>query len=302
MTPGQLVKAAAIALDVPEETMVQHDRNLSVAGLRTKGARGVNAPDVTPLDAARLLVATLASSRIKDSVETIRKFEKAKFTPPQEADLQAARELIVTWRARGYISNAEETAHLNRKVFSDPAVTALGPEHNFLRALAALIADASAPNDDLDGYYRRFAPIHISCEIPAGRATISRFRDLTGAIYVPKDAADPNVPGGNWHGIRQQREVRGTAIILLGRAFREDGLPVKTTSIWQSIRQRYDDLCERVEQENEKELARLEELRAELNEADRNLVDKIAGRVPREPRAELAELDRDAPGPRRKVK
>jgi hypothetical protein len=279
MTPGQLVKAAAIALDVPEETLVQHDRNLSVAGLRTKGARGVNAPDVTPLDAARLLVATLASLRIKDSVETVRKFEKAKFSPPQEADLQAARELIVTWRARGYISNAEEAAHLDRKVFSDPAVTALAPEHNFLRALAAVIADASAANDDLDSYFRRFAPIHVTCEIPAGRATISRFRDLAGAIYVPKDSPEPNAPDGHWHGIRQQREVRGTAIILLGRAFRDNGLPVKRMSIWQAIRQRYDSLCERIEQETRKEQARIEELKAELTE-----------------------LDRDGLGPRRKVK
>ena len=66
MTPGQLVKAVSIALDVPEETVVQHDRNLVVAGLRTTGARGINAPPVTYQDAARLFVATLASIRTKD--------------------------------------------------------------------------------------------------------------------------------------------------------------------------------------------------------------------------------------------
>ena len=67
MTPGQLVKAVAIALDIPEETVTQHDRNLVVAGLRTTGARGRNAPDVTSLDAARLMVASLAAIRVEDS-------------------------------------------------------------------------------------------------------------------------------------------------------------------------------------------------------------------------------------------
>ena len=62
MTPGELVKAISIALDVPEETVVQHDRNLAVAGLRTTGARGRNAPHVTYLDAARVIVAMLGRS------------------------------------------------------------------------------------------------------------------------------------------------------------------------------------------------------------------------------------------------
>jgi hypothetical protein len=82
MTPGQLVKAVAIALDVPEETVTQHDRNLVVAGLRTKGGRGRSAPAVTPMDAARLFVATLASIRIRDSAEVVRSFENTEFSPP----------------------------------------------------------------------------------------------------------------------------------------------------------------------------------------------------------------------------
>ena len=37
MTPGQLVKAVALALDVPEETVTQHGpENLVVTGLRTR--------------------------------------------------------------------------------------------------------------------------------------------------------------------------------------------------------------------------------------------------------------------------
>lgn len=60
-----------------------HDRNLAVAGLRTKGGRGTSAAKVTPLDAARLFVALLASMKVKDSVEKVQAFEQLKFEPPK---------------------------------------------------------------------------------------------------------------------------------------------------------------------------------------------------------------------------
>ena len=77
MTPGQLVKAMSIALNTPLETVTQHDRNLAIAGLRTTGARGRNAPHVTTLDAARLLAAILGSIRTMDSVVTVEGLESA---------------------------------------------------------------------------------------------------------------------------------------------------------------------------------------------------------------------------------
>ena len=77
MTPGQLVQAMSIALNTPLETVTQHDRNLAVAGLRTTGARGRNAPHVTTLDAARLLAAILGSIRTMDSVVTVEGLESA---------------------------------------------------------------------------------------------------------------------------------------------------------------------------------------------------------------------------------
>ena len=77
MTPGQLVQAMSIALNTPLETVTQHDRNLAVAGLRTTGARGRNAPHVTTLDAARLLAAILGSIRTMDSVVTVKGLESA---------------------------------------------------------------------------------------------------------------------------------------------------------------------------------------------------------------------------------
>ncbi|MEH2505597.1 hypothetical protein V1290_004408 [Bradyrhizobium sp. AZCC 1578] len=71
-TPKQLVHAVATALHVPEATVTVHDRNLSVAGLRSMGGRGRAAAQVTARDAANLLIATAASRNVKDSVESVR--------------------------------------------------------------------------------------------------------------------------------------------------------------------------------------------------------------------------------------
>jgi hypothetical protein len=211
LTPGQLVNAVAIALNVPAETVVQHDRNLVVAGLRTKGGRGHSAPKVAPLDAARLLVAVLGSARVLDSVETVQAFTEASFHPRASTALGL-----------------------------DPAIARLPQNHNFIEALAALIIDASAPfhAEQTHQFLQRFAGMFIVCET----------RPIGGAIRSPGSSAEYKIeeqailerneydPGifdydvsYRQYGIFQVRSTRGVAIVLLGRAFRENGLPFKTT-------------------------------------------------------------------------
>jgi hypothetical protein len=238
MTPGQLVKAVSIALDVPEETVVQHDRNLVTAGLRTKGGRGPSAPKVTPLDAARLLVATLGSVRTKDSVETVRKFEETKHLPPKKSDLPILQDLVVAWRARGEATEMHENLLREGKFFSDPAITALPLVHSFVQALEALLVEASAPLSNLDDFLRRFAPMAVSCEVPRMLAHIGRVGELGSARYVipvrtaTEQPSSENEPVYKFFlhrfGIKQDRVISGTAIMLLGMAFRGDGLPFKT--------------------------------------------------------------------------
>lgn len=74
-TPGELVAAIAEAFKLPLSTIVEHDRNLVTAGLRTKGGRGRSAAQTTSRDAARLLVAVLASEVIRESVHSVRRYE-----------------------------------------------------------------------------------------------------------------------------------------------------------------------------------------------------------------------------------
>lgn len=237
MTPGQLVKAVAIALDVPEETVVQHDRNLAVAGLRTSGARGRNAPNVTPLDAARLFVATFASTRIKDSVDTVRAFEKTKFTAPMsDADL------LALFKESGTVREDMEREMHSTEKFADVAVMGLPPEHNFVQAIASLIGDASGPIPDHEQYLQRFAPLIIRCGLPWAEASIGHMVVRGGSARYEKPLkVSSNKSGPKWdeipsharyaarYGITQRRDTTGTALMLLGRAFRENGLNFAST-------------------------------------------------------------------------
>src|ERR1700680_4344941 len=84
-TPGELVHIIANVLGIPEATVVQYDRNLAAAGLRTKGGRGRSAAKVTSRDAANLLIAIggapISGATVKetrttcDLYRTLRTFE-----------------------------------------------------------------------------------------------------------------------------------------------------------------------------------------------------------------------------------
>jgi hypothetical protein len=118
-TPGQFVEVMAEALGVPEATVVVHDRNLVVAGLRSKGGRGRSAAQVTERDAANLLTAILASAQVRDSVDSVKRYSKTK--PHRH-----------TSSADGYKkSGIKELAELPTG-------------HSFIDALEALIAAAAS--------------------------------------------------------------------------------------------------------------------------------------------------------------
>jgi hypothetical protein len=228
MTPGQLVSAVSIAMNVPHETVIVHDRNLSVAGLRTKGARGRNAPAVAPIDAARLVIAILGSARVVDSVNTLRAFEQVRF---METVFTANQTL------------AGEKKDYEREKASILAVMGPAQKINFTDDLAALISGASNPTlaENPESLLRQFAPWKIQCAMP-GASFIGPLR-----YERAKSAREQQEFFASWKelskgeefyrnyfrlydGVRQTRTVHSTAILLLGRAFRENGLPFKTTS------------------------------------------------------------------------
>jgi hypothetical protein len=77
-SPGELVEEAARVLGIPASSLVVHDRNLVMAGERSKGGRGTSAAKVTARDAAHLLVAVMASAQVKESVPSLTRYSKTR--------------------------------------------------------------------------------------------------------------------------------------------------------------------------------------------------------------------------------
>jgi hypothetical protein len=122
-SPRKLVRVVADMLGAPEATVIQHDRNLVAAGLRSKGGRGLSAAQVTSRDAANLLIAICGSSpfgaSVKETVTTYRRY----------ATLRAFKDCKLG---------------LSRVKSQLPTLGSLPDEHTFLDALAALIDSIAA--------------------------------------------------------------------------------------------------------------------------------------------------------------
>lgn len=72
-TPKELVIKISEITGVSEETLTVYDRNLSIAGLRSKNGRGRSAAKITAQDAAHLLIAASAiATRAVNSADVVR--------------------------------------------------------------------------------------------------------------------------------------------------------------------------------------------------------------------------------------
>jgi len=170
-TPAQLVHMVSSATGVPLPTIVDIDRKLVMGKLRTKGGRGFSAAQMTPLDAARLLTAVLASPQANAAAEAV---ERYAITCPDRAC--SSDRLFAT-------AKIDELATL-------PA------RHGFVDALAALISSANTGSlaRMMDGSREGWRP---SIEVFAfTRATRGRIRisglpqGLTAIVeYAPATTA-----------------------------------------------------------------------------------------------------------------
>jgi len=233
MTPGQLVKAISVALDVPQETIAAHDRVLQLGGLRTTAGRGLSAAKVTPLDAARLLTATLAAPRIKDSVSTVQSYERAR-RPPRFVSKRS--------QETGQLTKQEQERQDLENIFADLSFIRLPDGHSFVEALESIITDAvySLRTEGYEDLKQRFAVLEIICERPATSASIARvnrqrlrFKYFIQRRYDnrgleateeqrPKDFAETMMRFGR--GVKQRSTIYGATMMLLAKAFHENGL------------------------------------------------------------------------------
>lgn len=117
-TPAQLVQTISSATGVPLPTVVDIDRKLVKAKLRTKEGRGFNAAQMAPLDAARLLTAVLGSAHANTAADAVARYAK-------------------TWPDR---------TRSSEKLFATAMLddlTKLSARHSFVDALGALITSAA---------------------------------------------------------------------------------------------------------------------------------------------------------------
>jgi hypothetical protein len=155
-SPGELVRKLSELLGIAERTIVLHDRNLVVAGLRSKGGRGNSAARMAARDAAHLLVAVLGSSHVKDSAETVRRYKETRFHKS----------------ASGGYGDSTIAALRN-----------LPPDHSFVDAIETLVAAAADGSlaiamydsiDEFEGEKIGWAPIiEITVQTPGQLGDIS---------------------------------------------------------------------------------------------------------------------------------
>jgi hypothetical protein len=117
-SPAELVRTMSAATGLPLPTIVDIDRRLVNAKLRTRGGRGFNAARMTALDAARLLTAVLACSHANVAADAVERYTQTRVDKTRSSD------------------------NLFGLVKLDDLV-ALPANHSFVDALTALIGSAS---------------------------------------------------------------------------------------------------------------------------------------------------------------
>lgn len=91
MKSGPFINLVAEAYGIEAKTVRVYARALKEAGLFTSGARGVNAPHITPLDSARITIAILTTPSPVSGPDAVRRYENYTPTPlgdEQEDDLE----------------------------------------------------------------------------------------------------------------------------------------------------------------------------------------------------------------------
>ena len=163
-SPGELVRKLSELLGIAERTIVLHDRNLVVAGLRSKGGRGNSAARMAARDAAHLLVAVLGSSHVKDSAETVRRYKETRFH---------------NGASGGYDDS------------TIAALRNLPPDHSFVDAVEALIAAAA------DGSLETAMEVYVS-EIEGEKIGYEAIIEIT--VQTPGLLGDISIRGGGASG------------------------------------------------------------------------------------------------------
>lgn len=203
-TASQLMRVISEVTSVPLASLVDMDRRLVIAGLRTKGGRGFNAAQMVPVDAAHLLTAVLASPQANRSAETVARYTETR------------------------VDQRRSTTGLFAGLGIDD-LASLKPSHGFVDGLAALLASAGS-GAIANLIASADPPVTPQVEIIAtSRATHGRIRitglpsGLTASLeYEPKGRASVTRRAHYGHGdLEQSRRITERTIFAVAELLKE---------------------------------------------------------------------------------
>jgi hypothetical protein len=204
---GKLIELVAGMFGLPKDGVAYAWRRLREEGVIITAGRGRSAPPVSALDAAHLVIATVADLPPKDTIEAWRTYAQAKalFLDPRTGDLGS-----LSWSFK----------HSELAGFDVPALTNLPAGHTFAEALAALITAAS------DGSLEEFVEIVEGSRIriafdshgPFAVIYLSSLRYDLAVDYIPESNESL---GGNFY-LHSRRAFEYPALIKIGELIASD--------------------------------------------------------------------------------
>lgn len=204
-SPVQLLQTLSDVTGIPLPSLVDTDRRLVKAGLRSRGGRGFNVARMTTRDAAHLLTAILGSAQANHSAEAVSRY--------------AATQVDRTRSSGGLFAGSQ----LND-------LASLKPSHSFVDGLAALIGSATAGS--LAELARADSPHPPHLEIIAlTRATHGRIRltglpnGMTASLEYVSKAHRPQSSGAHDGDLEQSRRCTARTIFAIAKLLTEEEGP-----------------------------------------------------------------------------
>lgn len=149
-SPKELVSVVADITGLEEGTVILHDRNLLLAGLRSPGMRGRGVSRVNAQDAAHLLIAIIAAHSVKDSARAVQRHGQIRLDKRWSLSFLPIPELMALPAGHTFVE----------------AVTAL-IEAGISGSLPAAAAHACGDEQDLAGDGRVGIEIKVTAKNPA---------------------------------------------------------------------------------------------------------------------------------------
>jgi hypothetical protein len=208
-TPPQLFKTVSSATGVPLATIVDIDRWLVKAKLRTKKGRGLNAARMTPLDAARLLTAVLASPQSNEAAAAV---ERYGLTVPDRT--RSSEKLFAAAKLDDL---AALSLHLS---FVDALAALIGSVANgSLAAVIARSATSSAPSIEVFAFTRAVKGRIRLAGLPNGFTTSIEYIPAAGVKGKPRGRREADQDAGD---LEQSRRITERTILAVASLLAKD--------------------------------------------------------------------------------